>query len=249
MEFFQTNLPIQSVEQICRDNTHLKVLEICHATLLDEESLSMTPRDKEQDYSSAGIALAMLTIRWTKFSNSAVANKFSNFMAQVTYPALKLGKITFRDIHDVDDDEETKIDRMRVVSALIQPSVQQLTLLYGCPIEVMDVIEACASVTKIQLDDYNPPVDFRPAEVQEKLQAIAMRNRQLARFVANPRAYPVEELLVLMTQFDKSPIGRYMLARCLPGIPSFFKSKSTHSSTVEAKKRAKKRKHIFCKCW
>ena len=98
----------------------------------------------------------------------------------------------------------------------------------------MDAIEACATVTQIQSDR---PVDF-PRAAQQKLQAIATRNHELARFVANPHDYPADELLKLMTQFDKSPTGLYMLVRCLPGIPSFFKSNEiTDSSTAGAKKR------------
>jgi hypothetical protein len=77
-----------------------------------------------------------------------------------------------------------------------------------------------------------------PDSVQQKLQAIAMRNRELARFVADPHAYPSgDDLVALMSQFDSSPTGRYMLARGFAGIPSFFKIKSTDSSTVGPKKR------------
>ena len=112
--------------------------------------------------------------------------------------------------------------------------------MYDCPIEVMDEIEACATVMQIQLDATFQLDGFRPAAVEQKLQAIATRNRDLARFIANPRACPSRDgLLALISQFDNSPTGRYMLARCFPGIPAFFKSKSTDSSRV----RAKKRKH------
>jgi hypothetical protein len=55
------------------------------------------------------------------------------------------------------------------VSELIKPSVEQLTLRGGCGIEVMDVIEECATVTQIQLCPYFPPDDFTPDAVQRKL--------------------------------------------------------------------------------
>ena len=106
--------------------------------------------------------------------------------------------------------------RMGILPALLTPSVEQLTLLEGCAVKVMEeIIETCATVTQIQMDDSFPPTDGR----RQKWQTVATRNRALARFVATPRAYPGDELLALMTQFDKSPTGRYMLARCLPAIP------------------------------
>ena len=93
---------------------------------------------------------------------------------------------------------------------------------------------------QIQLDVTFQLDGFQPAAVEQKLLAVAPRNRDLARFIANPRACPSRDgLLALISQFDNSPTGRYMLARCFPGIPAFFKSKSTDSSRV----RAKKRKH------
>ena len=119
---------------------------------------------------------------------------------------------------------------MRIVSELIKPSVTDLILYSGCPIEYMDVIAACVSVTQIQMSADFPAFEFQPDAIRQKLQAIAPRNRELARFVANPREYPGDELLTLMLQCDSSPTGRYMLARCLPEIDSFFKtSQSTDS--------------------
>jgi hypothetical protein len=106
----------------------------------------------------------------------------------------------------------------------------------GCRIENFDVIAACATVTQIQLRNRISPINFRPGE----LQVIAARNRELARFIANPREYPGDELLALMSQFGSCPTGRYMLARCLPGIPTFFKIKITDSPTSGPKKRKRR---------
>ena len=142
---------------------------------------------------------------------------------KITSRALKLGNIAFENyIDDVDDDEEEddeyddheekKNANMRIVSELLKPSVEQLPLVGCCDIENIDAIEACATVTQIQLNDTAvPPSDFRPALIQRLLQTIATRNRELARFVANPQAYPHYGLLKLMRQFDLSPTGRYML--------------------------------------
>ena len=224
-----TRLPVESLVAFCHSNSHLKELEINITSFSVEETT--ISQDALQNPSFI-LALDKLAMTEATFQNSSVATKLLNFMAHVTYPALELGDVI------VCGNVPQKQQESKILLELIKPSVQHLTLDFGCPIEVMDVIEACATVTQIQLDDNNPPVDFRPAEVQEKLQAIAMRNGQLARFVANPRAYPVEELLVLMTQFDKSPTGRFMLARSFPGIPSFFNSNEiTDASTAGTKKR------------
>ena len=111
---------------------------------------------------------------------------------------------------------------MRVVSEFIKQTLQQLTLQTNFPIEAVDAVEACSTVMQIQLDDMPVRFDFCRAELELKLQSIATRNRALARFVANPRAYPGDELLALIGKFDKCPTGRYVLACCIPGIPSFF---------------------------
>ena len=215
----------------------------------------MSPQDETQDYTSVVLALDELTMSDVTFENSFVANKFSNFMqhATVTYPALHLGRINVvvcvdddseeEEEHgdDNDEKEEEKIARQRIVSELlIKPSVEQLTLNFGCPIENMNAIDACATVTQIQLASHFAPSDFCPDAVHQKLQTIAMRNRELARFVANPHKYPHNDLLKLMRQFDNSPTGRYMLARCFAEMPSFFKIKSTVSPMAGWKKRTRR---------
>ena len=105
----------------------------------------------------------------------------------------------------------------------------------------MNAIEACTTVLHIELELRYTPIAYRSAAVRRKLQVIATRNRELARFVADPRAYPTgNEMLALMGQFDNCPTGRYMLARCFPEIYSFFKIKSDDSSTTGPKKRKKR---------
>ena len=228
------DLSIQSLVEFCRGNTHLKILKIMASTFSDEKTaISMPPQNGQQD-SSGILVLDELTVANIDFEDSSVATSFSNFTTQLTYTALHIGGVRIR--VNVANKKQEKI----IVSKLIKPPVQQLTLQQGCPMKAMDAIEACTTVTQIRLDNTLMPRNFRPAAVREKLQNIATRNRELARFVANPRAYPVEELLVLLRQFDKSPTGRYMLARCFPGIPSFFNSKSAGSSTTGPKKRKRR---------
>ena len=112
---------------------------------------------------------------------------------------------------DGNDEKKKKVARLRVAS---------------------DSVDACATVTEILLHEKDPPHHFLPDSVRQKLQAIVARNRKLARFVTDPSVYPGDELLAVMRQLDSSPTGRYMLARCFPGIPSFFKIEGTDSSTT-----------------
>ena len=215
-----SRVPIQSLEQICRDNTHLKILEICCVTFFDEEStISVSPQQDEPQDSSVFLALDLLTMDCVIFADPTVATKFSNFIAHVTCQTLELGGMCIGDYYV---DEAEKITRMRVVSELIKQTLQQLTLQNNFPIEAVDAVEACSTIMQIQLDNMPVRFGFCRAESEPKLQSIATRNRALARFVSNPRAYPGDELLALMRQSDNCPTGRYMLARCLPGIPSFF---------------------------
>jgi hypothetical protein len=230
-------LSIQSIGEFCRDNTHLKVLDIRGTPL--SSTGSKIPVSSLN--SSAIPALVGLTIKDVTFENSIVATQFLNIVTPMTYPALQLGGIKIAASKNGESEEEKEIACMRILSELIKPSLlQRLNLLDGCPIEAMDAIEACATVTRIQLDRIFAPRCFEAAAVQKKLKKIKRRNRELACFVASPRDYPSgDELLTLMRQFDNCPTGRYMMARCFPGIPSFFKSKSTDSATAGAKKRAR----------
>ena len=229
LDLIRLDVKIKSFVEFCRDNTHLNVLEIQNSIIFDQDS-TISVKDGPQDCSVI-MGLNKLTMMGVVFENSSVATEFSNFMAHVTYPALRLGRITVRGgAHDVNE--------KKIVSELIKPSIAALILDHGCRIDAMDAIEACATVTHIQLSSL-PPIDFTESEERQKLQEIATRNRELALFVANPDAYPSgDELLALMRQFNKCPTGRYMLARCYPEIPSLLKiHESPDSSATEQRKR------------
>jgi hypothetical protein len=233
LEIVDTDLPIQNLVEFCRDNGNLKVLDITDTTLLERGVWTFSEKPPD---SSASLALDKLTMNGVMMENSTVATEFCNFIAHVTYTELGLGRISMGD-EDEDEDKKKEIARMHFVSELIQPSVQQLKLRSRCRYEVMHVIEACATVTRIQHNKSSRSTAFNPPAVQYKLQTITTRNRDLARFVTNPRAYPGEDLLALMGQCDKCPTGRYMLARCFPGIPSFFNMNGTDASKAGVKKR------------
>ena len=101
------------------------------------------------------------------------------------------------------------------------------------PPQFLQAVEACATVTTIDVDDFDPPTFFSP-EVEQQLEAIAWRNRDLARLVASPSTYPIGRLPSLMLRLGNCPTGRYMLARCLPGMVSF---ESVKSMEPDPKKR------------
>ena len=82
---------------------------------------------------------------------------------------------------------------------------------------LIQTLDACTTITQIQVDRI-----LIPDEVQQLYsQQIAKRNTELNHFVTDPVAYPVRELLALMSLFDNCPTGRYMLARRLPEAFSF----------------------------
>ena len=93
------------------------------------------------------------------------------------------------------------------------------------PPQFLQAVDACATVTTIEVQDVDPFTFFSP-ELKQQLEAIARRNRELARLVANPSAFPMSRLPSLMLQLGNCPTGRYMLARCLPGMVSFESVKS-----------------------
>ena len=92
------------------------------------------------------------------------------------------------------------------------------------PHQLLQALEACASVTEIHVNNGFRP-DFTKSEVQQ-LRRITARNRKLGRFLANPSTFSNDKLLALMSQFNDCPSGLYMLTRRLPEIFSFQKGNS-----------------------
>jgi hypothetical protein len=70
-----------------------------------------------------------------------------------------------------------------------------------------------------------------------RLQGIATRNTELARFVASPSTYPIDAVLSLANQFsnDHCPTGLYVLARSFPEVIAFDKIQSKDSAETETK--------------
>ena len=176
LHFYQTTIRIDSLLEFCRGSTKLGYLNIM-CTQFSEEKTTMSAvssQDKGTQDSSAILALFELTMMHVFLEDSTVANKFRNWIAHVTYSDLHIGGITVRD--GKKDDKDASI---RIVSELIKkPSVQHLTLMSRCPMEAMDVIAACTTIVRISMHETCQPFEFLPASVQDKLQAIATRNRK-----------------------------------------------------------------------
>jgi len=80
-------------------------------------------------------------------------------------------------------------------------------------------IDACATLTEIQVEVRNmrsSNTTFSPKQMQLLQDGRTERNRNLRRFVANPRQLSEKELLVLMLQLKPCASGRYELVRKLP---------------------------------
>ena len=225
LEIIGADLPIQSFLEFCRDNSNLKVLEIARTLFIDEEIDEEEPTisGSLQD-SPAILDLNTLTMRQASFDDSTVATTFLNFIAHVTYMELGLGEVVVYGGRIASEQEK------KIFAAVIKPEVEEITLLDEHQDSLMEVLEACATVTHIT------PYEHDNAFTQEILLAIAARNCALARFVDDPRAYPGYKLPTLVRQLAKSPTGLYMLARSFPGIPSFFQT-SIDSSIARPNKR------------
>jgi len=90
--------------------------------------------------------------------------------------------------------------------------------------ELFRAVDACATITTIQVDDAHG--NFTPQEMQLLQDGRTERNRNLRRFVANPRQLSEKELLVLMLQLKNCLSGRYELVRKLPS-EGFFRSQTS----------------------
>jgi hypothetical protein len=91
--------------------------------------------------------------------------------------------------------------------------------------QLLQALEACPTVTEIHVIDYiGYPYDFTEPGLQQ-LRRITARNSELGQFVADPSSFPNAKLLTLMIQLNDCPSGLYMLARRLPEVLSFEKTK------------------------
>ena len=180
LSFFKSHLRIQSLVEYCRDNTHLQHLTLLYKTRLSDKVSTDSPQVGLLQDSSAVLALDLLNVDRVIFENSQVASKFLSLMAHATYTKMYLGKISVGgdgvddgDDEDFNEEEENKIARLHIVSELVKPSVEKLTLMFGCHIEAMDVIKACATVKQIQPEQLFPPRAFyREDEIEDMLRAI-----------------------------------------------------------------------------
>ena len=86
-------LPVQFLVDFCRDNSSLKVLEICFMYLSgDRAGMSLSPNDRPQD-SSVIPTLDELIVYSLYMIDSTAATEFKKFVASVNYSALGLGNV------------------------------------------------------------------------------------------------------------------------------------------------------------
>ena len=110
---------------------------------------------------------------------------------------------------------------------------------FNPPPQLFQAIEACATLTRIEVNHHGDRRDFSPDQVQQ-LQKVTTRNKELNWFRVNPCIYPTRNLPALMCQFDNCPTGRYMLARRLPELLSFEKLCGGTTAEPNQKKRKAK---------
>jgi hypothetical protein len=148
--------------------------------------------------------------------------------------ALDAGRTTVDELYVVIHcGKDDKRARLKLLASFIRRAVQlhtlQITFLdsngprISLPPLLFQAMEACTTVTQIQVIRYNHQGDIVPDVCPEmqQLQNTVSRNRELVQFAANPGIYPTGKLPELIRQFDNCPTGRYMLARRLPEVLSF----------------------------
>ena len=152
-------------------------------------------------------------------------------------------------------DKSDTYAKMDLLASMIRGAVQLRTLAiennsdthtricrFNPPPQLIQAIEACATVTWIELNNYGDRNDFDLDQVQQ-LRNVRARNNELARFIENPCMYPTESLMALLCQFDNCPTGRYMLARRLPEHFSFEKrGKGMKGQATEPNQKKRKSK-------
>jgi hypothetical protein len=154
-------------------------------------------------------------------------------------------------IFDFDDENETT-KKLESLTRMIRGAVQlnSLTiqthgrnpLTVSPPRQLFQALEACASITEIQVnnEDGNPRY-FTELNVRQ-LRRITARNSKLGTFVAHPSTFPNDKMLALMLQLHHCPTGLYMLTRRLPEMFSFQKGHCLFPSMVEPNPTRKLRK-------
>ena len=159
------------------------------------------------------------------------------------HAAMKAGKASVLNLSvDVQSYTDAKLEILtRMIRGMVQLNsltIRNLTrhpYLRPGPAFFQDMT-VCATLTRVQLLRFH-------SKSAAKLQAIATRNSELARFVANPSSIcpTADAMLSLVRQFSETdcPSGLYLLARALPAVISFDK---IHSKDASPKPKQKKQK-------
>ena len=142
--------------------------------------------------------------------------------------------------------ERLEAERLEALTRMIRGAVKLNSLTiktYGSyhprlPRQLVQALEACASVTEIHVNNDGERQDFTEHEEQQ-LRQVTARNSELGQFVSNPSTFPIAKLLNLMRQFDKCPTGLYVLTRRLPEMFSFEKGNCLFPLTRKLRKRRK----------
>ena len=130
-------------------------------------------------------------------------------------------------------DENDMTERLESLTRMIRGAVKLNSIIFktygfyhpSLPRQLLQALEACASVTEIYVNNDGERHDFTEHEEQQ-LRQITARNCELGEFVANPSTFPIVQLVTLMSQFNNCPTGLYMLTRRLPEVFSFQKGNS-----------------------
>ena len=153
--------------------------------------------------------------------------------------ALEAGVVSVADLSVYLDNVDT-FSKVELIATMIRGAVQlsSFAIEYTCHTGTLcQAIEACATVTRIQVNKFEH--HFSPDQVQQ-LQKVTARNKELTWFRVNPSIYPARNLPALMCQFDNCPTGRYMLARRLPEFLSFDKLCNGRMTEPHQKRRKTK---------
>jgi hypothetical protein len=111
-------IPTQFLLEFCRENRHLRVLEIDNVSFTESRDAVAWPPNNRSQGASHNLHLDELNMESVRFFNEASAASFGIFLAHLSVSVMKFGALTAYGDNECD----------KIVSEFIVPSVEQLTL-------------------------------------------------------------------------------------------------------------------------
>ena len=193
-------MPIEFMVEFCHDNRHLNVLELENVCFTHNVEEGVSPAAASDP---TLLTLDELFLSEVQFANPTIATSFFSLAQATSVSALGIGNIICRreddevggEYYGYDDSDLTS----RIVSELVKPSVQRLSLRHNCQIHHFQAALNTETGTFLSELDASIDCDFADAlakvNMLRRFMSDAVQLQHLTVF-ANPQTVPLLRSLV-----------------------------------------------------